>query len=272
MKKIESIEELHKILLDIAKDFHQVCVENNIPYYMLGGTMLGAVRHKGFIPWDDDMDFGVERKYFEKLEKIYAERKGTPYKLRTRDNSKTIFNDFDKLEDTRTLILEPARSNIKEDLGINIDVFPLDVTNGNKTFLSKNHLVRVITVINSLKYRSFQGLKFRTIIKAIIIRIVFFPFSKNFLLSFAKKYLIPGKGDYLSNLYGFWGIREVVPKDVMGTPVLYQFEDIHLYGPEKFDEYLSILYGDYMTPAKDMNYHGDIIFDTNVSYTTYIYE
>lgn len=252
MTKIDNIEELHKILLDIAKDFHQVCVENNIPYYMLGGTMLGAVRHKGFIPWDDDMDFGVERKYFEKLEQIYAERKGTPYRLRTRDNSKTIFNDFDKLEDTRTLIFEPARSNIKEDLGINIDVFPLDITNGKRGIFSRNRMVRYIAVINSLKYRSFQGLKFRTIIKAIIFRIVFFPFSKIFLLNFAKRYLIPGKGDYLSNLYGFWGTREVVPNDVMGEPTLYQFEDIHLYGPEKFDEYLSILYGDYMRlPPED---------------------
>ena len=227
MTKIDNIEELHKILLDIAKDFHQVCVENNIPYYMLGGTMLGAVRHKGFIPWDDDMDFGVERKYFEKLEQIYAERKGT-------------------------LILEPARSNIKEDLGINIDVFFFVFTNGKRGIFSRNRMVRYIAVINSLKYRSFQGLKFRTIIKAIIFRIVFFPFSKIFLLNFAKRYLIPGKGDYLSNLYGFWGTREVVPNDVMGEPTLYQFEDIHLYGPEKFDEYLSFLYGDYMRlPPED---------------------
>ena len=81
MTKIENVEELHKILLDIAKDFHQVCVDHNIPYYMLGGTMLGAVRHKGFIPWDDDMDFGVERKYLEKLEKIYAEKVNSPYKF-----------------------------------------------------------------------------------------------------------------------------------------------------------------------------------------------
>ena len=71
-------------------------------------------------------------------------------------------------------------------------------------------------------------------------------------MDFAKKYLIQGKGDFLSNLYGFWGTREIVPKDVMGKPTLYQFEDISLYGPEKFDEYLSILYGDYMTlPSED---------------------
>lgn len=252
MKKIENIEELHKILLDIAKDFHHVCVENNIPYYMLGGTMLGAVRHKGFIPWDDDMDFGVERKYFEKLEKIMVERIDSPYRLLTKYNSKIIFNDFDKLEDSRTLVQDPSRSNINEEYGINVDVFPLDITNGKRGSFSRNRMVRYIAVINSLKNRSLKSLEWFTILKAIIIRLFFFPFSKFFLLDFAKKYLISGKGEFLSNLYGFWGTREVVPKEVMGTPVLYQFENISLYGPEKFDEYLSILYGDYMTlPPED---------------------
>ena len=129
MKKIDNIEELHKILLDIAKYFHQICVDNDIPYYMLGGTMLGAVRHKGFIPWDDDMDFGVERKYFEKLETILEERVDSPYRLLTKYNSKIILNDFDKLEDSRTIVQDPSRSNINEVFGVNVDVFPLDITN-----------------------------------------------------------------------------------------------------------------------------------------------
>ena len=65
MKKTISLPECHNILLNIAIDFHNTCAKHNIPYYMLGGTQLGAVRHKGFIPWDDDMDFGVPRMYFE---------------------------------------------------------------------------------------------------------------------------------------------------------------------------------------------------------------
>ena len=252
MKKIDNIEEVHKILLDIAKYFHQICVDNDIPYYMLGGTMLGAVRHKGFIPWDDDMDFGVERKYFEKLETILEERVDSPYRLLTKYNSKIILNDFDKLEDSRTIVQDPSRSNINEVFGVNVDVFPLDITNGKRGFFSKNRMVRYIAVINSLKNRSLKSLRWLTTFKAIIIRLFFFPFSKFLLLDFAKKYLIQGKGDFLSNLYGFWGTREIVPKDVMGKPTLYQFEDISLYGPEKFDEYLSILYGDYMTlPSED---------------------
>ena len=73
MRKIEDIKELQSILLDIAKEFHRICTMYEIPYYMVGGTQLGAVRHKGFIPWDDDMDFGVPRVYFEKLKVLLEE-------------------------------------------------------------------------------------------------------------------------------------------------------------------------------------------------------
>ena len=69
--------QCHKLLLKIAKEFDQICTKYDIPYYMLGGTMLGAIRHKGFIPWDDDMDFGVPRLYYnlliQKLENEFCE-------------------------------------------------------------------------------------------------------------------------------------------------------------------------------------------------------
>ena len=72
MKNLSGVE-LHSVLLEIGKAFHNICGKNNIPYFMLGGTMLGAVRHKGIIPWDDDMDFGVPREYFDKLKKALCE-------------------------------------------------------------------------------------------------------------------------------------------------------------------------------------------------------
>ena len=60
MTKIENIEEIHKILLNITKEFHRICKKYDIPYYLAYGSMLGAKRHQGFIPWDDDMDVSVE--------------------------------------------------------------------------------------------------------------------------------------------------------------------------------------------------------------------
>ena len=69
MEKL-GIEDVHKYVLAIAKEFDRICTEHHIPYYMVDGTMLGAVRHQGFIPWDDDMDFGVPIEYYKGPEEI----------------------------------------------------------------------------------------------------------------------------------------------------------------------------------------------------------
>ena len=71
MEQLET-KECHKYLLRLAKTFHKICTRNNVPYYMIGGTQLGAIRHKGFIPWDDDIDICMPRDEYEKLLSIVA--------------------------------------------------------------------------------------------------------------------------------------------------------------------------------------------------------
>ena len=102
MTQQELTLELHRRALALGKCFHSICEKNSIPYYMLGGSMLGAVRHKGFIPWDDDMDFGVEREYFNKLLQILNEQLPENYRLVSKDNVKGFYGGFVKLEDRQT--------------------------------------------------------------------------------------------------------------------------------------------------------------------------
>ena len=101
MKEL-SLKDQHILLLGIAKEFDKVCRDSRIPYYMLGGTMLGAIRHKGFIPWDDDMDFGVPRPYYERLISALEEQLPVRYRCCTYDNSRNIIYPFIKIEDTHT--------------------------------------------------------------------------------------------------------------------------------------------------------------------------
>ena len=107
MRQITDISEVHQILLGIAKEFDRICRENDIPYYMLGGTMLGAVRHKGFIPWDDDMDFGVPRPYYDRLVSVLESELLHPYRCCTYRNNQGVFAPFVKIDDYRTLADDP---------------------------------------------------------------------------------------------------------------------------------------------------------------------
>ena len=92
------IKECHQHLLEIAKCFDQLCATHHIPYYMLGGTMLGAIRHRGFIPWDDDMDFGIPRPFFDQFIKIAEKELPQQYSLLTRQNSTAIPKGFIKIQ------------------------------------------------------------------------------------------------------------------------------------------------------------------------------
>ena len=126
MKRI-GLDAVHYHLLGIAKEFDRVCSTFGIPYYMAYGTMLGAIRHGGFIPWDDDMDFVVPIEYYHQLINCLEANLSYPYKCRTYKNSKAVIHCFIKIEDQRT-IADNATIDLptEEKIGINIDIFPLN--------------------------------------------------------------------------------------------------------------------------------------------------
>lgn len=242
MKEITSIKEVHSILLDIAKEFHRICTKHNIPYYMLGGTMLGAIRHKGFIPWDDDMDFGVPREHCEHLKQVLKTELPDHYRMFTMDNSETLLTNIVKIADVRTEIFEIYRENISERIGVNIDIFPLDSVD-KKAY---KHLI-VYRMIQ-LQYYIFLSAQSRSFIKKIIswiLKLLFFPLSKKSIIGCVENYLLV-EGDFVANIYGAWGIKEVVPQSVMGKPQFYDFEDTKFFGVENPSIYLSNLYKNYM--------------------------
>ena len=98
--------DLQLALLNMMKSFHEVCQENNITYYMLGGTCLGAIRHSGFIPWDDDMDVGIPRKDYEKLCRIAKDILPSNLALRYYTNTANSPFHFVKLINTNTTLIE----------------------------------------------------------------------------------------------------------------------------------------------------------------------
>lgn len=251
IKKLD-IEEVHFYLLGIAKEFDRICTKHNIPYYMIGGTMLGAIRHKGFIPWDDDMDFGVPIEYFKELTMVLEKELSYPYHCCTCYNHPAVLFNFHKIEDHSTFIKsEAVKLPPEQQIGLNIDVFPLckcklndkdwnKISFGNLLLggfeTSVSHPRSLPRKIVKFFFRQLSGGKHENVNRRI------------------ERILVKDRqGDCLGNLMGRWGKeKEIMPIEWFGQGKRYAFENGSFMGPEKYNEYLTHVYGDYMKlPPED---------------------
>ena len=120
MKEIKN-DELRTIQLDILQNVHDFCMKHDIKYTLAYGTLLGAVRHGGYIPWDDDIDIAMLRPDYERFMQEY---KNDIYKFTECRLDKDVHIGFGKVEDTRTIVIEGGNT---KNLGVSIDVFPIDI-------------------------------------------------------------------------------------------------------------------------------------------------
>lgn len=260
MQKI-SIEEQHTRLLEIAKLFDGICTKHNIPYYMLGGTMLGAIRHKGFIPWDDDMDFGVPRPYYKNLVALLEKELPTRYRCCSYENDDNVFSPFFKIEDRETVIYDNRIPlPLEMQMGINIDVFPLDYCNYNSP--QAKRVTKLCNVYSAVFVDSYDGSRWKNYIKKCLRFMM--PYNKKSFLRKMDTMLesIGSDGRLLANVYGRWREKEWIPIEWYGENVRYRFESIFLCGLKEYDRYLKKLYKDYMKlpPEECRIPHADNIY------------
>lgn len=259
------IHECHRLLLDMAAILDRVCRENAIPYYMLGGTMLGAVRHGGFIPWDDDMDFGIPRDHFDRLTHLLTDAlRGTPYRLNTYHNSPNKIN-YLKMVDTRTCIRGAWETT---DTGVNIDLFPLD-RGSRPGFLTRPFAAYIHLLLFVKDYKQLDASPRRGLKRLIADTLKRLPFRTDTLIAHIDRCILRHSRSGASrciNYFGHWRAREIFSADVFGEPVDYAFEDMTLSGVTHPDAYLAQLYGDYMQlpPPEKRLAHTDTIFWASV--------
>ena len=276
------ISNLQKAELDILKQVLVLCQKHNIEYYILGGTLLGAVRHKGFIPWDDDIDIGMKRDEYERF--IEIAKKELPSNL-ILDYYKEHKGEKDyssyymvRIENTK---VKMKCTMAKQERIINswIDVFPIDGLPNNKIkkFFHKLKLLYLRMTIRYSQYSKLvtQNEKKKDFFVRMLIklgRIIDFEkiFNKDKELEKLDKTLKkynPKDCDEIINFAGAcksYRFIEIFPKKIYDELAEYDFEDIKLVGPKDYNAVLSHQYGDYMTLPKeeDRNKHNtEVIYE-----------
>ena len=260
-------------LLEMLKWFDAFCSTNHLQYYAIGGTLLGAARHKGFIPWDDDVDVALPRPDYNRLLSLSNTLLGryvleTPYSA----NSDYLFS-FSKLYDTTTTLIERTRVSCKR--GIYIDIFPLDGI-GNSEKESKKNFKKFDRINMLLMTRTCALSKRRSFFKNLSIifgRSIpgFFIDNKKLAMKVDKKASACDfdTSKYVGNLMGAYREKEIFERDYIGKMTRYVFEDITICGFEFFDAYLKGIYGDWrkLPPAdKRGGSHDYVAYNLNQSY------
>ena len=262
MKKIESIEELKHIQLDILIAFHQFCIEHNIKYSLAGGTLIGAIRHKGFIPWDDDIDVYLLREDYEKLNAAFPSAFNDKFILVTRERDCKWNRAYGKLYDSRTVMKEHALNTYKQ-LGVGIDVFPIDDVPDEQSewdsYNRKRKLLRDIYTIKSLQFSTKRSAEKNVLI--FISRILLWPFSFRFLSTMIDKYSQKYNGKGYTHVYenclGVYNSKYPWKKSDLENVIDTEFEGHTVKIMKGYEDYLTCIYGDYMKlpPVEKRNTH-----------------
>ena len=256
----ETLKHLQKVQKMMLKDFIKICEENDITYFVNGGTLLGTIRHGGFIPWDDDIDLMMFRKDFEKLNKIMSEKPNDKYHLFNVLNEETYPYTFARFNLKNTLLEEFWANQVDYKTNIFMDIFILDnlPENNMKRFFYKWRcfLLTQISLHRSIKYENESKLK-QFVQQGAYYILKILPISQ---ISLKKRCVKTYKKyeDFDSDEVCDFPALIMLPiykRNDWLPPKKAKFEDIEVNVPNNPDAILKIIYGDYMKlPPEDKRF------------------
>lgn len=235
---------LQMVILSIAKEIMQLCEANGITYSMNGGTLLGAVRHKGFIPWDDDLDLCMDRENYERFMKICrTQLDSQKYFIQTMDTEEYYGFSFAKIQLLGTEIIEDFSNNVPIHHGIFVDIFPLDrLPDGviqRKIFLLVNHLYKNMQWVKCGYGTNSQKKK----ISYHLVSLLSAFYSNEGLKKKRYRYITKYRNVQTRDLFISDYPEEIMPEQWMKDLIEYPFEDIMMYGIREANQYLINGYG-----------------------------
>ena len=259
----EDFKRLQMLELDNLKEFDRVCRKHRIIYTLSSGTMLGAVRHKGFIPWDDDADISMLREEYEKFVLVSNELDQNICFFQDHSTDPEYRWGYGKIRRTGTQYIRTGQEHLKCQTGIFIDIFPLDdvpnskirrIIQKERCFITRKLMYAEIGRVSDNENK-FMRLLY-SVLSKIPIDYAFYRLKK-----YTRKSKNATSCAVRTLTYDALGKKaKKLPKDFQyGRPkkwflnvAEYEFEGCHFYGPKDYDEYLTFKYGDYMKmPPED---------------------
>lgn len=254
-------EKMHIVLLRMLKVFHDICEENNLKYSLDAGTLLGAVRHKGFIPWDDDIDVFMLRDDYEKFKEIAPSLLPPDITCNVRQGEKKLNTPWVKLRDAKSVTVRQGKRSSKrqKNMGIFLDVFPVDTTNHPK----------IATAVKQFYNNKYQNSLLKFLLK-IPRHIMVFLVRKRNIESLSRFFFSLGNKEKKYLFYGFeyrnpytqvYKLADVFPLSKTN------FEDSEFYIPSNYDNFLKKTYGNYMklppVEERKIKHFNSIVFSEN---------
>lgn len=262
-----TLKEVQQVCLEILKDVHEFCVKNKIRYSLSGGSLLGAIRHNGFIPWDDDVDIQIPRPDYDRFIHIYKSSKGYRLFSREIDGGENVRIRLTKIcEMTHTYVDNGPYQWIDKEVGVGIDVIPVDGAPNTIEEMQKHIKVKA-SLGKKVSILQVKGAKWLSLLR--------YDKTSDRIKFFVKKIVSPfiqdkcmmdyireqKKYDYDASEYfcagPHYGMREWQPKKNMESFVLHSFEDSKFYIMSGYEQNLRSLFGDYMKlpPEKERRTH-----------------
>lgn len=245
----ELLRKVQLTLLEIAKEIKRVCEENDIRYFLYRGTFLGAVRHQGFIPWDDDMDFAMLREDYDRFCRIAPEKLGSNFVFQNWHTDERYALPFGKVRKRGTVYVE-SKCAVLEENGLYIDIYPLDYAPAqqDRDALAKKLLHTFRVKLMKSGYTPWKEEEKTILYK----RVGYIPYQAAAMLTTHQKLIgayekalrAPEKSD---TLYEQSALPVTYYFDLShySETAMYPFEDTFFPGPKDYHRVLSALYGDY---------------------------
>ena len=268
-----SLEEVKQVQIDLLNDLAQVCRQHNLRYYLTGGTLLGAVKYQGFIPWDDDIDLALPRPDFMKLIDILEKRNHSRYKMLSIYHNKDMYYPFGKYVDTQTVEIETAKPIT--DYGVYLDVYPIDGVPEKKQdkFLKKINLYKnfsyarweskntLHTQFSFSKKEGKQGFlhNYKDSIRKVfnvVTKPLGFQFWVRLLDKQCQSYAFD-EAKYIGVICHRYTPKQIFLKEQYIEQALYSFEGSQHTATKQADAYLTQIYGDYKKdpPVEEQKTH-----------------